>query len=105
MRAEPPFAPAGARAVELVFRDQASRAETAVPITADPRFWLPGETVLLATSVPLSLPAGAYDVLLALRDPAPMLHDDPRYSIQLANEGTWDEATGENALGLTLTVE
>ena len=47
---------------------------------------------------------GDYKLYLNLPDPYPTLHDDPRYSIRLANDSVWDEATGYNLL-TTVTVQ
>ena len=33
-----------------------------------------------------------------LPDPCETLHQDPRFSIRLANTGTWNEETGYNTL-------
>lgn len=67
----------------------------------DPRRWLPGEEVVLERIVviPADLPAGDVTFALALRDAAEALRDDARYSIQTANDGTWDASTGTNELG------
>ena len=43
-----------------------------------------------------------YALLLTLPDP--LLSTRPEYSIHLANQGTWDAATGMNSLLHTLTV-
>ena len=53
-------------------------------------------------TVPSSLPAGSYALLLNLPDP--LLSTRPEYSIRLANQSTWDAATGMNSLLHTLTV-
>jgi len=50
------------------------------------------------------VPAGKYQLYLNLPDPYASLHDDPRYSIRLANENMWDYKTGYNYL-TTITVE
>ena len=47
--------------------------------------------------VPSSLAEG--DATFALWMPDPDLAADARQSIRLANEGTWDEASGANTLG------
>lgn len=75
--------------------------------TPDPRFWLPGApiTVDLQAAIPAGLATGTYSLLLALPDPQPTLADDPRYSIRLANDGLWDEATGYHDLGLSVMVD
>jgi hypothetical protein len=72
----------------------------------DPRFWQPGTTtrVTINNPLPVNLPAGTYDLLLNLPDPSPSLLTRPEYSIQLANVGTWEAATGFNSLQQSLIV-
>lgn len=67
----------------------------------DPRIWKAGNTYRLKHSVtlPSGLKKGAgYTLCLNLPDPAPTLHDNPLFSIRLANEDVWDEETGYNVL-------
>jgi hypothetical protein len=98
-------APFNARAVELLLRPVAGGAVHRLPLTADPRTWLPGKAIELEQSVSLAdVPAGKYELLLALPDPTPSLHDDAKYAIRLANESTWDAGAGANALGAQLVV-
>jgi hypothetical protein len=73
----------------------------------DVRFWQPsaGEIdVMIETKLPDDLPAGEYEVLLNLPDPAPTLYERPEYAIQLANEGLWENNTGFNDLGATVSL-
>jgi hypothetical protein len=98
-------APFNPRQVELVLRPVAGGALHRLPLTSDPRTWLPGKAIELQQTVALAaIPAGKYDLLLALPDPTPSLHDDAKYAIRLANAGVWDAATGSNALGAQLEV-
>jgi hypothetical protein len=47
--------------------------------------------------------AGDYTLALRLPSASISLADTPAFSIRLANEGTWQDATGDNTLGsLTL---
>jgi hypothetical protein len=66
----------------------------------DPRFWLPQDTVAVDTvvTVPHTVPAGRYTVMLNLPDPCASLHDRPEYSIRFANVGTWVPEKGYNSL-------
>lgn len=100
-------APANKRAVELVFVKSGEHTQKYVfPQTAvDPRFWLPKQShqALLFCNLPKDM-HGEYHVCLNLPDPYPSLHDDPRYSIQLANTNMWDKETGYNYL-TTVTVD
>lgn len=97
------------RPIDLVF--VGSGGPFTVRLTSDARRDLPlgGETKVLEYTV--TAPAGlvedaSYTLHLALPDPDPNgngLDEDPRYSIRLANTGVWDDATGRNALGATIT--
>ncbi len=91
------------RGVALVLRNTATRAVVRIPLDADPRTWLPGaHTVAQTVSVPSSLPPGTYALLLELADPA--LPDRPEYSVQTANTGLWEAATGLNDLRHVVSV-
>jgi hypothetical protein len=58
-----------------------------------------GETTVVTLQAELSSEMwGEYDVYLNLPDPYATLHDNPAYSIRLANENMWDETTGYNYL-------
>ncbi|TCC24571.1 DUF4832 domain-containing protein [Kribbella speibonae] len=96
-----PFNP---RNLELVLRNTSTGATYKLPISSDARRWTAGTstTVSQTLTVPSSLPAGSYALLLNLPDP--LLSTRPEYSIRLANQGTWDAATGMNSLLHTLTV-
>ncbi|WP_268919071.1 DUF4832 domain-containing protein [Paractinoplanes lichenicola] len=96
-------APYNPRAVRLVLRSAATGAITRIPLNADPRTWQPGALTLAQTViVPSSLTPGSYRLLLELPDP--LLPARAEYSIRLANEGTWEAATGFNNLNATVTV-
>ncbi|WP_329000418.1 DUF4832 domain-containing protein [Kribbella sp. NBC_00709] len=96
-----PFNP---RNLELVLRNTATGSTYKLAMSSDPRRWTAGTstTVSQTLTVPTSLPAGSYSLLLNLPDP--LLSTRPEYSIRLANQSTWDAATGMNSLLHTLTV-
>lgn len=99
-------APANKRDVELIFVSVADPDKKFIyPQTADPRFWMAGEKriVNLACTLDANM-KGEYKVYLNLPDPYASLHNDPRYSIRLANENMWEEATGYNYL-TTVTID
>jgi hypothetical protein len=100
-------APFNPRAVELVLRNTSSGAVYRVPLSVDPRRWLAGTTTSIGPSVtiPTSVPAGSYAVLLNLPDPASSLSTRPEYSIQLANQNVWEASSGFNNLNRTVTVQ
>lgn len=99
-------APANKRGVELVFVSETNPEEKYVyPQTEDPRRWYAGEKRVIDLTCTLdSEMKGAYKLYLNLPDPYDSLHDNPLYSIRLANENMWEETTGYNHLG-TITVE
>ena len=99
-------APVNKRDVELVFvcKTDASKKFVYPQSSVDPRFWLPGEhTFTLACNLDAQM-KGEYKLYLNLPDPYESLHNNPRFSIRLANKDMWDEATGYNYL-TTITVE
>jgi hypothetical protein len=104
LRNEGYAAPFNPRGLELVLRNTSTGALHRFPLSADPRKWAAGATSTITQTValPASLPAGSYALLLGLPDP--LLPARPEYSIRLANEGTWEPATGLNSLLHTVTV-
>lgn len=94
------------RPVQLVLRNVATGAVMRLALNADPRKWLPGSSIQVSQnlSLPASLPAGTYAMLLALPDASSGLANRPEYSIQLANTGIWESATGFNNLKANLVV-
>lgn len=74
----------------------------------DCRFWLPDGEVRLDTSIslPASMNPGNYNVFLALRDSSKngSILNRPEYSIRMANDNVWDEATGLNDLKQTIQI-
>jgi hypothetical protein len=73
-------------------------------MTSDPRRWTAGTatTVSQTLTVPATVPSGSYALLLNLPDP--LLSTRPEYSIRLANQNTWDAATGMNSLLHTVSI-
>jgi hypothetical protein len=96
-----PFNP---RNLELVLRNTSTGTTYRLAMSSDPRRWTAGTstTVSQTLTVPANVPVGSYTLLLNLPDP--LLSTRPEYSIRLANQGTWDAATGMNSLLHTLTV-
>ena len=86
------------RDAELILTDNSGSVLATWPIESDPRYWMPGTTVVDQT---VNLPSGIsgeVTLWLNLPDPCTTLRDNPRFSIRLANNGTWDENTGYNKL-------
>lgn len=88
------------RTVELVFVSKNNPSQKfTYKQQIDPRFWMPGETSIVTLRAKLDAQmAGEYGVYLNLPDAYDVLHDNPAFSIRLANEDLWDEKTGYNYL-------
>ena len=73
---------------------------------ADPRRWTAGGVTEVRADVvvPKRIPAGSYQLALALPDPAPSLRHRVDYAIRLADVGTWNATKGWNDLGSTVEV-
>lgn len=94
------FSPAqNPRDAELVLCDASGKVLKTWPLNSDPRYWMPAEEKVIDQTV--TLPdgiSGALTLYLNLPDPCETLHNNPLFSIRLANEGVWNEATGYNKL-------
>ncbi|MFL5812443.1 MAG: DUF4832 domain-containing protein, partial [Bdellovibrionia bacterium] len=98
-------APYNPRGFELVLKNSSTGAIYHVALKTDPRVWQPGAVVVNENvTLPASIPAGTYSMWMNLPDPAPALYGLPYYSIQLANTGVWDAATGFNNLNHNLVI-
>ncbi|MDO8368992.1 MAG: DUF4832 domain-containing protein [Saprospiraceae bacterium] len=100
-------APFNARKVRLLLRNVADGILWHVELPDDPRRWLPGNqihTIEHAFCLPLDMPAGGYELLLHLADPYPALTNRPEYAIRMANQNTWEAATGINLLQHQISV-
>ena len=95
-------APYNARPAELVLRDGAGETLT-VPLETDVRDWAAGSTTTVTAELE-ELPEGTWSVGLAMPSASASVADDPRFAVQVANEGTWDAATGVNDLGQQIVV-
>ena len=94
------FAPVqNPRDAELVLTDKGGKVLKTWTLVSDPRYWMPGEKTVIDQTV--TLPdgiSGEVTLSLNLPDPYANLRSNPLYSIRLANEDTWQEATGYNTL-------
>jgi len=97
-------APMNPRDAEYVLCDSEGNVVKTYTVESDPRTWHSGKFTLNQT---IRLPegiSGTYTLSLNLPDPETNLRENPRFSIQLANTGIWDDATGYNTLK-TITIE
>ena len=94
------------RPVQLVLRHVGTNEETILPLDMDVREWDADVTNNLVASadLPNSMPMGEHALFLWLPDSAGSLTSDPRYTIRLANQGTWEASTGYNDLLHTVNV-
>jgi hypothetical protein len=92
-------APVNPRAVELILVDGNGNRTVYALNHLDPRFWFAGKTSIINETIKIPADASGHCTLyLNLPDPKPTLHDNPCFSIRLANEGVWDAATGYNKI-------
>jgi hypothetical protein len=98
--------PYNRRPVEIVLSDGSSR-RVAQLVDTDARLFKAGTAVTIAVRlrIPADVAAGRYTLSLRLPDEAASLTDDPRYTIALANDGVWDDTTGDNILTRDLVVD
>ncbi len=112
-------APFNPRGIELILRQRLTGRWWFGELSrdVDARRWGPGPNRVIDTRLvlPADLPAGSYELLLSLPDPAPALYAQPAFSIRMANDqvldaagqpliGVWESATGFNRLGHFLLV-
>lgn len=87
-----------ARPVDLVLTNGAHRV--LVPLKTDIRTWAAGTTTTVREDLrlPSSVTKGSWALSLWMPDAATDLAAQPAYAIRLANAGSWNAATGTNAL-------
>ena len=94
------FSPAqNPRDAELVLCNASGQVVKTWALNSDPRYWMPDEKTTIDQTI--TLPegiSGTHTLYLNLPDPCETLHNNPFYSIRLANENTWNESTGYNTL-------
>jgi hypothetical protein len=99
-------APTNPRDVILVLKPQDSSATYQAKLSVDPRFWLPGEDIIIQVElgIPPDMPIGKYNLYLELPDPDKRLRDRVEYKIRLANKGLWDSHTALHDLKQTVAI-
>ncbi len=97
--------PYNSRPVQLIMRNKTSGAAFVFAIDTDVRRWYSGTHLIIGKFITdTAMPAGEYDLLLSLPDASESLSKRPEYAIRLANEATWDEATGYNNLNKVIRI-
>ena len=100
-------APINKRGLELILVSTEESSQKYVfpqEDVVDPRFWLPGTHKFTLSCNLADIEPGEYKLYLNLPDPYPSIHDNPDFSIRLANNNVWDETTGYNYIA-NITVE
>lgn len=101
-------APTQYKPITLILEDVFTNEEyelSYVGTNDDIRYWLPGE-IILEASVPTSvnIPDSEYRLYIQLSDQSSSIRNNPAYSIQFANVGTWDSEKGINDLNHIISV-
>ena len=92
-------APVNGRGFELVLVDGNGKKTVIECPDIDPRYWFSNEEITVNKTIKIPADAsGACTLYLNLPDPKVTLHDNPLFSIRLANKGVWNEETGYNKL-------
>ena len=92
-------APANPRHIELVLVDGKGNKTVKEFKDMDMRYWFANETVTVDKLIDLPKDAsGNCTLYLNMPDPKATLHDNPLFSIRLANDGVWNEKTGYNKI-------
>ena len=91
--------PYNERPLQVIMRNKNTKEEFVFAVDEDVRKWYTGlHNVTMKFITDKNMPAGEYELLLNLHDAASSLSVNPAYSIRLANEDVWEEATGYNNL-------
>jgi hypothetical protein len=99
------------RNIELILRDRSTLTTYVTAYDGDGkgnRTLFPpqgGSATWVITASLSSIAAGTYDVILNLPDPYRSIHDNPLFSIRLANVGTWEPGTGYNVLARGVVID
>lgn len=101
-------APVHPKPVILRFVNTSDQTEYQLKLSAyDVRFWLPGDTILIDETIGIgsNVSNGNYQLSIHLPDQDSLLGANPDYAIRLANENTWQSASGDNSLNFTLAID
>ncbi len=93
-------APYEQKKFQLILKNNSTSIEYPITLNGiDNRFWLPGTNYNITTTVGIgTLANGSYNLYLAMKDTGVNITNNGKYSIQFANTGTWEDATGYNLL-------
>lgn len=97
--------PYNERPVQLILRNSASSEIITLTLHTDVRKWYSGEIAVKETlTLPDTIPAGTYELLLNMPDEYASIAKRPEYSIRCANSDVWEASTGYNKLNCSIQV-
>ena len=97
--------PYNKRTAKLLLRNTKTGEVKSFDMATDVRKWYSGDVkVTESIAIPADFPAGDYEMLLNLPDAYASIASKPEFSIRLANNNVWEDATGYNKLNHTLKV-
>lgn len=99
-------APYNPRTAYVVLKNTTNGVIHSFPLAANVRMWQANTTQTVTENIvlPANFPTGSYQMYLNLPDASASLSTRPEYSIRLANDNVWENATGFNSLNHTLNV-
>ena len=95
------------RPAYIVLSGNGTRKVARLNAGVDVRRWTPGGAVTkmaVKLRVPAGMAVGSYKLGLWMPDHTDTLRADPRYAIRLANDGLFDEVTGDNIMTTTFKI-
>jgi hypothetical protein len=92
------------RNIELVLKND--KEQYILKLKDDPRFWQSGDTVTLnvTAGLPEDITTGNFSLYMNMPDVSAFLHDNPLFSIRMANKDVWEPLTGYNNLKASVNV-
>lgn len=98
-----PFNP---RPVLLILRNTETKKVYTLNFNTQIQRWFSGSIQLSQSfKLPAGIVKGTYELFINMPDEYQSLRNNPAYSIQFANEGVWEEATGYNSLKHIVSVK
>ncbi|HEY5392065.1 MAG TPA: DUF4832 domain-containing protein [Hanamia sp.] len=98
--------PYNERPAQLILRNSTTSQVVVLTLNTDVRKWYSGEIAINdSVTLPASLPAGTYDLLLNMPDKYSSIAQRPEYSIRCANSNVWEVSTGYNKLNCSIVVK
>lgn len=99
--------PYNPRYVEFVLRNTITGKEYFFRTEEDPRRWPMDDVIRIENTIglPANMEEGTYTLLFNLPDPRTSLYGNPDFSIRVANQQLWEEATGYNSLKVSVDID